>query len=351
MLCLILGRGDFTLQYSDATDLIFDFLIWNPFTRETKNLPSVKVPAIKKPVRYGIFGGFGFGFSKNMSVKIVLLWHFEYNFIEIQDSYEIVMVCSQIGDSWGWRQIDEVPGAAVQSDQSFYLKGRYYWRWFGDLKIGRLVWFDFSDENFGIIEFPTRCFVASVTIMNDNIALLSCEGPTVGGLSWEGPKDCIEIWLMSENENDSNIYWHKHASINCTTSIEYRKNWSPEGNFSRDKECWSPIGIWKLGGRDHLLVCPEYNGYRSKEDENEGRYTLYVISIDLVTQEWKSLYLGGDGRTINILSNSDGFVKVCSETQTNYITFRKHYFHLDYLGPYVSVSGSARVLSESLKLL
>nr|GMD46544.1 putative F-box protein At1g19160 [Ipomoea batatas] len=308
MLCLILGRGDSIMYFSDGTDFILDILIWNPFTRETKNLPSVKVPGIEKCVNYEMNEGFGFGLSKNMSWKIVMLWYYECR-LQRTDSYEFVMVCSQIGDgSWGWRQIDEVPHVPVHFDQSFYLKGRYYWRsggptidWRpGDPIMGRLVWFDFSDEIFGIIEFPSYCKVASVTIMNDEIALLSYSGYAKVG-------DCIEIWLM--NENDGNIDWHKHASIECTRSIEYHKYWSLKGNWD---EVWKPIGIWKLGGRDHLLVCPGYEGNRS-ENKDKG-FIAYLISIDLVTQEWKFVYLTRDGRTINILSNPDGFVQVCSET-------------------------------------
>nr|GMD47871.1 putative F-box protein At1g19160 [Ipomoea batatas] len=332
MLCLIFGRGDMIIHYSDGTNLIFDILIWNPFTRETKNLPSVKVPAIKKPVKYWITNGFGFGLSKNMSWKIVMLWYFQYPHVESKDSYEIVMVCSQIGDgSWGWRQIDEAPHVLVDSNKSFYLKGRYYWRSSGSsgpiIRQRRLVWFDFSDEIFGIIEFPSHSNVASVTIMNDNIALLSCRGYGKVG-------DCIEIWLM--NGNASNIYWHKHASIDCTRSIDYHKYWTLKGNWN---EVWKPIGIWKLGGRDQLLVCPGYEGHRS-DNKNKG-FIAYVISIDLVTQEWKFVYLTRDGRTINILSNSAGFVQVCSETNSA-------------LGPiciFPNVPIYARAFSESLKLL
>nr|GMD45047.1 putative F-box protein At1g19160 [Ipomoea batatas] len=275
MLCLILGRGDSIMYFSDGTDFILDILIWNPFTRETKNLPSAKVPGIEKCVNYEMNEGFGFGLSKNMSWKIVMLWYYECR-LQRTDSYEFVMVCSQIGDgSWGWRQIDEVPHVPVHFDQSFYLKGRYYWRsggptidWRpGDPIMGRLVWFDFSDEIFGIIEFPSYCKVASVTIMNDEIALLSYSGYAKVG-------DCIEIWLM--NENDGNIDWHKHASIECTRSIEYHKYWSLKGNWD---EVWKPIGIWKLGGRDHLLLVLE-QCYSTHSDENARGMVLLAIGND-----------------------------------------------------------------------
>nr|GMD41682.1 putative F-box protein At1g19160 [Ipomoea batatas] len=205
-----------------------------------------------------------------MSWKIVMLWYFQYPHVESKDSYEIVMVCSQIGDgSWGWRQIDEAPHVLVNFHESFYLKGRYYWRSSGRIirqRPGdRLVWFDFSDEIFGIIEFPSHSKVASVTIMNDNIALLSCRGYGKVG-------DCIEIWLMNGNASNSNIYWHKHASIDCTRSIDYHKYWTLKGNWN---EVWKPIGIWKLGGHDHLLLCPGYEGLISyavwsSEDGRKG---------------------------------------------------------------------------------
>nr|GMD47371.1 putative F-box protein At1g19160 [Ipomoea batatas] len=104
-----------------SPEIIFDVLIFNPFTREVKVLPFIKV-----------------------------------------------------GDVWSRRQID----AALDSlhlhllldTRDFYLNGRYYWQSFK----GRLVWFDMDDEVFGKIELPSNVEVLDhYTVMNESIALFT----------------------------------------------------------------------------------------------------------------------------------------------------------------------------------
>nr|GMD47139.1 putative F-box protein At1g19160 [Ipomoea batatas] len=307
MLCPILCRGD--LVSSDiamiiSPEIIFDVLIFNPFTREVKVLPFIKVPE-KPPNKESLRIQFGFGLSNNMTWKIIMLLSFEDSNLEMGGiHHDIVMVCSQVGDVWSSRQIDATLDSLhlplLLDTRDFYLNGRYYWKSFK----GHLVWFDMDDEVFGKIELPSNVEVLDLyTVMNDSIALF-----TFPQLCTEN-EVCIEIWVMDENNN--NINWHKQASFFSSKDIL--------GN-----EYFDPIGIWNPNG--HLLV---FSGPR------EVRYTNYnsyyndplveefyfkegcgsnLISIDLETHEKKTIFTSQERKsTLTIGFNPTGHVQVCNE--------------------------------------
>nr|GMD21022.1 putative F-box protein At1g19160 [Ipomoea batatas] len=251
--------------------MTFDVFALNPSTREVKALPSIKLPrkpSNKPPIKNFLHVMFGFGLSKNMVWKIVMLLRFEDIDLR-EDGYEIVMVCSQVGDSWNWRQIDAVPEGPRQylllsNTRDFYLKGRYYWLC---CESGLLIWFDLDDENFGKIKIPLECRTEIITIMNDTIALIDFA-------KLVGDERFINIWLMDENDNC--ITWRKHSTI----------------HFGRMSDhYWTPVGIWNLGGQ--LLVFSSDIEIRYNEIDGEDDVIFKdgsgpnLISIDLVTREKK----------------------------------------------------------------
>ncbi|XP_019170560.1 PREDICTED: putative F-box protein At4g17200 [Ipomoea nil] len=248
MLCMISSKTDLTKL--DGVDyLVYDILIWNPSIRKVKALPSIIFPN-KLPKGARVTPEFGFGISNNMTWKVVMLLEIRDKGGSFRNFDQITMVYSQVpGDSWSLKQINSVPFTPPNqgSGRDFYLKGRYYWlaknydyyesynepHDIDDYKPYKrhLLWFDMDDEVFGEIELPYfgDFSIASVTIMNETIALLV--NPIMGD------RDCIEIWLMIKN--DSNTYWHKQASV---VNTNYR-------------DSCKAIGIWNLDSQ--LLELPD----------------------------------------------------------------------------------------------
>nr|GMD46340.1 putative F-box protein At1g19160 [Ipomoea batatas] len=324
ILCLFLCRDD--MSQSDIVDIIFDVLILNPFTREIKALPSVKIPD-KPPNKERLRIQFGFGLSNNKSWKIIMLLSFQDANCKIKDYHGIVMVCSQVGNFWSWRQIDAALYSpylhSPLSTGDFYFKGKYYWPQIGEY----LVWFDLDDEVFGKIELPCNgTNVRHFTVMNESIAVITGIKPcTVNEL-------CIEIWVMDENDN--NISWHKHASIPRSGDI-----WRTEH--------FDMIGFWNPSG--HLLVFSGLfdlmytnlhdNQYYDEEFVFKRGIGPNLISIDLETYEKKTIFASQEKKsTLSICLNQDGHVQVCSDRSVDSNI-------LWNMGAY------ARTCNESLKLL
>nr|GME09486.1 putative F-box protein At1g19160 [Ipomoea batatas] len=309
MLCLILCRGDLVrsdIGHIISPDIIFDVLVLNPFTREVKVLPFIKVPD-KPPNRQRLEIQFGFGLSNNMTWKVIMLLSFEDANRKI-DSHEIVMVCSQVGDLWSWRKIDVALDSlylgSLFDTRDFYLKGKYYWQ---SIK-GHLVWFDIDDEVFGKIECPSNVKgLDFYTVMSECIVVVTVQLPCTEN------EVCNEIWVMDENNN--NISWNKQTSIFS----------------SRDMlEYFDPIGFWDPSG--HFLVV---SGHMERRYTNSNYYypdyhdeELYfkdgfgpnLISIDLKTHEKKTIFTSQERiSTLTIGLNPAGHVQVCSERSVNQI--------------------------------
>nr|GMD44602.1 putative F-box protein At1g19160 [Ipomoea batatas] len=322
ILCLFLCRDD--MSQSDIAEIIFDVLILNPFTREIKALPSIKIPD-KPPYRQRI--QFGFGLSNNMSWKIIMLLSFQDANMEIKDNLGIVMVCSQVGSFWSWRQIDAALYSSYlhypMSTGDFYFKGKYYWPKIGEY----LVWFDLDDEVFGKIEPPCNGKdLLYFTVMNESIAVITGIKPcTVNEL-------CIEIWVMDENDN--NINWHKHASIPRSGDIWRTEHFNTIG-------FWNPSGhLLVFSGLFDLMYTNFYdNQYYDEEFVFKRGIGPNLISIDLETYEKKTIFASQEKKsTLSICLNQDGHVQVCSDRSVDSNI-------LWNMGAY------ARTCNESLKLL
>ncbi|XP_031102507.1 putative F-box/kelch-repeat protein At3g17570 [Ipomoea triloba] len=258
ILCLIAHR---------TTDGTRNIWIWNPSTREIKALPPVSAPHnfFSDQMREVV----GFGFCNNMTGKVIIFW----------SSYDgcvcKVMVCNQVDNLWGWREINQYPhfdSLWATSDYDIYLKGKYYWylcAYPGDEIKQYLLWFDMSAESFGTISLPFnppeqygnggKAFIrCMVSVMNDTIALIGYR------------EQRSEVWLMIENDSDVN--WHKYA---C---------------FDNGNDYWQPMQIWNQDR--HLLICRT----GAEEDDREP----HLVSIDLVTGEKKKR-----------LNNIDTFSEKC----------------------------------------
>ncbi|XP_019178066.1 PREDICTED: putative F-box protein At1g19160 [Ipomoea nil] len=334
MLCLILCRGD--LVRSDiaaiiSPEIIFDVLIFNPFTREVKTLPFIKVPK-KPPNKERLHIQFGFGLSNNMTWKIIMLLSFKDSNWEIEDSHDIVMVCSQVGDLWSWRQIDVALDSLdlgfLYYTRDFYFKGKYYWQ---SLK-GHLVWFDIDDEVLGKIERPSNAKnLDYYAVMNESIVVVTVPQPCTEN------EDCIEIWVMDENIN--NINWNKQTSIFSSSDI---------------LEYFAPIGFWNPSG--HLLVFAghmeiRYTNFFNTDYDDEELYFKdgfgpNLISIDLETDEKKTIFTSQEKKsTLTVGLNPAGHVQVCSERSDDQIQEWNDRNIVWSRGAYV------RTFHESLKLL
>nr|GLL36748.1 F-box protein At1g30790-like [Ipomoea trifida] len=234
-----------------------NILIWNPSTREIKELPPISTPHSCRGLKEMI----GFGFCNNMTGKVVIVWSGS------DECEHKVMVCSQVDNIWVWREINPYPHFAhlwarlwVRPYQDIYFKGKYYWNFYAYDERGLfkpyLLWFDFSAEIFGKIRMPSNppgqygnergyLLHAVVSVMNDTIAYLGYH------------KKRWEVWLMMQNGSDVN--WHKYACID------------------RPREVLRPKRIWNQDR--HVLI------YRMgpKIDDRDP----HLVSIDLVTGEIK----------------------------------------------------------------
>ncbi|XP_019162646.1 PREDICTED: uncharacterized protein LOC109159085 [Ipomoea nil] len=292
MLCLIVCKDDINGIEGDST---VDVFILNPSTMEIMALPSIKVPN-KLPNKSPVGMRFGFGLSNNMVGKVIMLLSFE-DVKSNCDDYEIVMVCSQVDDSWNWRQVD-VPQALKYLLPSayfgdFYFKGKYYW--YG---LPGLIWFDMDDEVFGMINTPFELKINFFTFTNETIV---CVSQPILPPDEQG-KVYFDIWLMEENNNIFN--WHKQTRI----------------LFHSMGEQWMPVGIWNPSGHLLMLVSylnPDFFMRDEIEDIEDSDVPFFkngpdLISIDLVTQEKKIIYTSQEKKSaINIVLNSSGDVQVC----------------------------------------
>ncbi|XP_031121181.1 uncharacterized protein LOC116024430 [Ipomoea triloba] len=297
MLCLI-SIKDTRLNPGDY--LIYDILIWNPSIRKVEALPSVTVP-YRAPCHVFVdHQHFGFGISNNMTWKVVMLLDISSS-EDYSTIHQMTMVYSKDhSDSWSLRQINSVISCENISGQhnDFYLKGRHYWRVEYFIYIEYLIWFDMNDEVFGTIELPSNLFIASVTIMNENIALLVENYKNTG---------CIDIWLMIENDNNTN--WRKQVSIDCA-----------QLNIYNNIEHWTPIGIWNVDGELLVFLNRDWDDL-----EPEHVRVPYFVSLDLVTQERKIFSLSKERKSITMASNSTtGHFQVYNEMNIDIIEEWKH---------------------------
>nr|GMD66901.1 putative F-box protein At1g19160 [Ipomoea batatas] len=321
-------KGD--INNITSLDMTVDVFILNPFTMEIKALPSIKVPnkpPNKPPIEADLRMAFGFGLSNNMAGKVIMILRFEHVKWDCDDCYEIVMVCSQVDNSWNWRQIDVVTQGSKYSlfssgmTHDFYLKGKYYWE-----GARELVWFDMDNEVFGKVKLPSGLNSNFVAVVNETIVAVSSPHPNCDD---ELDGNYIDIWLTDENNNVFNC--HKQAR-------------------TPDDICWMPIGIWNPSG--HLLLFSSYMDSRYDElvvndDDmpffNDG-FKMDLFSIDMVTQEKKIICTSQEKKSaINIVLNPSGYVQVCKDVikaqDWNGSNIFWHY------GAY------ARVFNESLKML
>ncbi|VFQ74122.1 unnamed protein product [Cuscuta campestris] len=275
VLCLVLDRFS-------SSERFFDFLIWNPSTRETKALPSIKTPE-DYPMKLDFT--FGFGFSNEMVGKVVVVWS---STDQSPETRETVLVCNQVGDSWGWRQIESFPHIqdefCVDNSADFYSQGKYYWclLMYPDQKPAKeyLLWFDIGDEVFGLVGLPDKPLGGygnwgrKCVWTGDGIIALICHRENL----WE-------VWFLKESNNNNNssnnVGWHKEASF----------------DISRKWIEWFPMKIWNLK-RDLLI-----SGWCL---DDCGGITKFLVSIDLVTREKRVID--------NICAHSGVCVAVYSES-------------------------------------
>lgn len=289
-------------------------------------------PPNKSPIESVIHIGFGFGLSNNMAWKIIMILRFEDTNSQSEYGHGIAMVCSQVGDSWNWRQIDAVPQCPKSFPylnihiRDFHLKGKFYWF----CAPNHLIWFDMDGEVFGKIKVPLELRPDFVTVMNETIALIS------HSYVYVGDEGFIDIWLMDENNNDIN--WRKQPSICFGYSIN---------------QCWTPIGIWNLGCQ--LLVFSSDMGLRYNEIAEMDTPFFKdglgpdLISIDLVTQETKIICTSQVKKSaINIGLDPTGNVQICSERNISEAQ-EWNDSNIDWL--YNGPKPYARVFYESLKFL
>ncbi|CAH9082151.1 unnamed protein product, partial [Cuscuta epithymum] len=295
--------------------MIYDIVIWNPSTKETKSLPALKVvfrnphdQPNEPPMRFYMNDGFGFGICKNMTWKIVGLWNFKISRGNVY--HIIVMVGSQVGDSWCWRQID---ATNINCDylyfiEDFYMKGRYYWRvmaissTLSTYEREQLLWFDMDDEVFGRLELPSHIGCGMFTTSDETIAFL---GYPIVENNYQ-----IEIWLMAEDDN-RHINWHKYTTIDSQHYPDER-----------------PIGIWNR----NLLLFPPLPNTDSFTFDTDS--VPYLISTNLATGERNIMYVTEERRNINIAYNSSGCVRVYFEGNVQ-IPLEFRMFHL--VGAFVRV--------------
>ncbi|KAM7503254.1 hypothetical protein LguiB_002158 [Lonicera macranthoides] len=190
-------------------------LLWNPATREFKDLPIAKIPRPKQgPIKVAL--GFGFDpVADDYKVLRIVYYCYPLNQVEV---YSL--------RSNTWREIKRtVQFLIFESGCNVYLKGRFHWSaiGFGTMNGRKLiVSFDMGDENFRYIMPPNFGLgdddnyedVVKVRwtsmVLNESLAVVACGG--------NGPNKKFDVWVM--NEYGVAGSWTKYMSFRLNTRID-----------------------------------------------------------------------------------------------------------------------------------
>ncbi|KAI8006191.1 F-box protein [Camellia lanceoleosa] len=256
--------------------------IYNPFTREYKELPKSRQYDDQEVV-------FGFGFhpvtNEYKVVKIVLFWN-QYNMLphprpRLRPRHRRLRIDDHTGSevqvyslgSTNWRSIGKVPYLLEQRASEAFVDGRLHWLTHPRLYLGArihrsrsIVSFDLADEQFREVPRP-EC--GSLNRTNYHLAVL---GGCLSAVVWY---QRFEIWVMEEYSVKES--WTKKFNIEDWS----RQFWKP--GFRR-----RPYGIWKnvLNQRFARVLCLFENGnilmeYKGgvlvSHDPNSGTYKKLVF--------------------------------------------------------------------------
>lgn len=148
-------------------DYYENFFLWNPATREIKDIPKTPTRLPREFVHKPNNALYGFGFDwKTRDYKVVKLLRDYYDDREHRNNVYQVDIYTLSTNSW--RKIDvNVPAhPGVRNYAMAYMNGTYYW-WAGTF----IICFDISNEQFGTIQLPKIDFpLNKVEILGNGVS-------------------------------------------------------------------------------------------------------------------------------------------------------------------------------------
>ncbi|KAM7503253.1 hypothetical protein LguiB_002157 [Lonicera macranthoides] len=205
-------------------------LLWNPATREFKDLPIAMIP---RPQAVPITVAIGFGFdpvADDYKVLRIVYYCYPLNQVEV---YSL--------RSNTWREIKRtVQFLIFESGCRVFLKGRFHWSavGFGTMNGRKLiVSFDMGDENFRYIMPPNfglrdddhdldvKVRWTSM-VLNESLAVVACDGIV--------PNKKFDVWVMNEYGVASS--WTKYMSFGLNTRINRTLGCGEDGKILLEKE-------------------------------------------------------------------------------------------------------------------
>ncbi|KAI9127218.1 hypothetical protein K1719_001777 [Acacia pycnantha] len=200
---------------NDDWKCLYPFFLWNPATREVRQLPTPRKH--DNPCRCAA----GFGYSIN-DYKIVRIY------CDLDHAFSRAEVYSLSTGSWKDVDLGVLQGVHILfSCFNVSAKGRIFWRGINfDEQDNTIVSYDIAREVFTLIPLSRR-FFAKLTVYDDKPALVSINH------KW------IELWVLEKGIDSSSETWSlikKHT-----------------------KTCpWDSLLRWTIW-RNHLTVCDSYS--------------------------------------------------------------------------------------------
>ncbi|KAL2465215.1 F-box/kelch-repeat protein [Abeliophyllum distichum] len=184
-----------------------EFLLWNPATRETKDIPNSSIP-LPSNVDIDLYQ-VGFGFDSNTrDYKVVKLMR-KLNMDQNCDYHVEVYTLS----TNSWRKIEAtVPDFVISSPSMFptYWNGTYYW--WGESDRDAIVCFDMCIEQFDTILLPSLEVLPTVVRKFENHCFTEYNG-SLGVIFcfMNCSKTWCELWTM--NGKGAEVSWTKQYFI------------------------------------------------------------------------------------------------------------------------------------------
>ena len=219
----ITGFEDFPLVYGICDGIVClhsysdGVALWNPATRETKSIPRTTMRNWRYKRDTIMYFAFGYD-PKTGDYKIVKF---------VTSPIQEVELYTLSRDSWRQIDLDNVTIDIELSSRSYTsLKGRNHWLAYDEQKNSDLeiLYFDMSDEVFGVIPLPDsfRELTGRITVYNEMIVLILYQNKLASTI-----EDPIDVWVMKE-------YGVKESCTLLSTTVGVHMAlvvWSHDGVF------------------------------------------------------------------------------------------------------------------------
>ncbi|KAI9127460.1 hypothetical protein K1719_002019 [Acacia pycnantha] len=233
-------------------------LLWNPATREIREIPKTRTSEIPN------WDCKGFGFSAIVNdYKIVRTYNDGYEIITAVEVYSL--------NTGSWKEIEIGPlkGVGFCTDGCVAANGCIFWVGFlleGQDDDSLIVSFEIAIEVFTLIPLPPLPNITSfeLTLYKNKVSILNLS-------------NCIDFWVLEEDVSSSTKSWSwtkKFSSNPCPSTLEF------PGIIWRNDIVIGSFGKYRLRNTS--------GGKYETEEENFGQYL-----INILTNEGKMIAIPG----------------------------------------------------------